>query len=101
MCMGGGLSGIFSVLVRILCSYAFKPAFGNMMVTYAKAFSWFFLLALFLFRYRADRGIFERQLFNVLPLLPPGPVRRRSRAAGYPRPSPVEASAVSFAFPET
>ena len=34
-----------------LCSYAFKPVFGNMVVAYAEAFSWIFLLALLLLRY--------------------------------------------------
>ena len=38
-----GAAGILSLLVWILCSYAFKPAFGNMVVAYAEAFSWIFL----------------------------------------------------------
>ena len=46
-----GITGILSLGVRILCSYAFKPVFGNMVVAYAEAFSWIFLLALLLLRY--------------------------------------------------
>lgn len=45
-----GITGILSLGVRILCSYAFRPVFDNMVVAYAEAFSWFFLLALFLLR---------------------------------------------------
>ena len=46
-----GIAGILSLVVRILCSYAFKPVFGNMVVAYAEAFSWIFLLAVLLLRY--------------------------------------------------
>lgn len=46
-----GIAGILSLGVRILCSYAFKPVFGNMVVAYAEAFSWIFLLAVLLLRY--------------------------------------------------
>ena len=48
-----GIAGILSLGVRILCSYAFKPVFGNMVVAYAEAFSWFFLLTLLMLRYAA------------------------------------------------
>lgn len=46
-----GITGILSLGVRIACSYAFRPVFGNMVVAYAEAFSWFFLLLLFFLRY--------------------------------------------------
>lgn len=45
-----GVAGILSLIVRIVCSYGFKPIFGNMVVAYAEAFSWIFLLALYAFR---------------------------------------------------
>lgn len=44
-------AGILALVVRIICSYTFKPMFGNMVVAYAEAFSWIFLLAVFLIRY--------------------------------------------------
>ena len=37
--------------MRILCSYAFRPVFQNMVVAYAEAFSWVFLILVFLGRY--------------------------------------------------
>lgn len=46
-----GAAGILSLGVRIICSYAFKPVFGNMVVAYAEGFSWIFMLALFAGRY--------------------------------------------------
>ena len=46
-----GVTGILALLVRIICSYALKPVFGNMVVAYAEAFSWMFLLAILLLRY--------------------------------------------------
>ncbi|WP_243661469.1 MATE family efflux transporter [Miniphocaeibacter halophilus] len=51
-----GIVGILSLLVRIVCSYAFKPVFNNMVVAYAEAFSWIFLLTVFLLRlYQKNR----------------------------------------------
>ena len=44
-------AGVLSLLVRIACSYGFRPVFGNMVVAYAEAFSWIFLLAMFFLRY--------------------------------------------------
>ena len=46
-----GAAGVLSLLVRIACSYGFRPIFGNMVVAYAEAFSWIFLLAMFFLRY--------------------------------------------------
>ena len=46
-----GISGILALGVRILCSYLFVGIWGNMVVAYAEAFSWIFLLCLFVFRY--------------------------------------------------
>ena len=46
-----GIAGILSLMVRILCSYLFQPVFGNMVVAYGEAFSWLFLLVIFLLRY--------------------------------------------------
>ncbi len=46
-----GAAGVLSLLVRIACSYGFRPVFGNMVVAYAEAFSWIFLLAMFFLRY--------------------------------------------------
>lgn len=46
-----GAAGVLSLLVRILCSYAFRPVFQNMVVAYAEAFSWVFLILVFLGRY--------------------------------------------------
>lgn len=46
-----GIAGILSLVVRIICSYAFEPVFGNMVIAYAEVFSWIFLLAAFLLRY--------------------------------------------------
>ena len=48
-----GAAGILSLVVRIACSYALRPVFGNMVVAYAEAISWVFLLALLLLRCRA------------------------------------------------
>ena len=56
-----GVTGILALLVRIICSYALKPVFGNMVVAYAEAFSWMFLLAILLLRYlwkrKSDAGV--------------------------------------------
>ncbi len=42
--------GVCSLGVRILCSYGFAGIWGNMVVAYAEAFSWIFLLAAFTLR---------------------------------------------------
>lgn len=47
-----GVIGICSLGVRILCSYLFVDIWGNMVVAYAEAFSWVFLLVVFFLRYR-------------------------------------------------
>ena len=47
-----GVAGILALAVRIICSYAFEPLFNNMVVAYAEAFSWIFLLVLLILRYR-------------------------------------------------
>ena len=54
-----GVTGILALAVRIICSYAFRPIFGNMVVAYAEAFSWFFLLGVFLLRYKGKTGKFS------------------------------------------
>ena len=45
-----GIMGICSLCVRIICSYSFDGIFGNMVIAYAEAFSWIFLLAVFVLR---------------------------------------------------
>ena len=47
-----GVAGILSLVVRIFCSYAFRPVFDNMVVAYAEAFSWIFLLIVLFLRCR-------------------------------------------------
>lgn len=42
-----GIVGILSLGVRIVCSFAFKPAFGRSVIAYAEAFSWIFLLLVY------------------------------------------------------
>lgn len=44
------ISGILSLLARIVASYAMAAFFGNMIIAYAEAFSWGVLLALYLIR---------------------------------------------------
>ena len=34
------VTGILALAVRIICSYAFRPIVGNMVVAYAESFSW-------------------------------------------------------------
>lgn len=46
-----GIVGICSLGVRIACSYAFAGVFDNMVIAYAEAFSWVFLLLVFALRY--------------------------------------------------
>ena len=43
--------GICSLAVRIACSYLFAGVWGNMVVAWAEAFSWLFLIAVFALRY--------------------------------------------------
>lgn len=47
--------GICSLGVRIACSYAFATVWGNMVVAYAEAFSWIFLLIVYAWRYYMKR----------------------------------------------
>ncbi len=54
-----GAAGVLSLLVRIACSYAFRPVFQNMVVAYAEAFSWIFLILVFLGRYLWKKRIEE------------------------------------------
>ena len=46
-----GLAGISFLVVRIICSYALDGIFGNMVIAYAEAIAWIFLLSLVSFRY--------------------------------------------------
>lgn len=46
-----GITGICALGVRVVCSYLFEDIWGNMVVAYAEAFSWIFLLIVFLMRY--------------------------------------------------
>ena len=46
-----GIAGILFLVVRIICSYVFKGSFGNMVIAYAEAMAWFFLLFEFALRY--------------------------------------------------
>lgn len=48
-----GIAGICSLGVRIACSYAFADVWGNMVVAYAEAFSWIFLVIVYAWRYYA------------------------------------------------
>lgn len=45
------IAGICSLGVRITCSYAFAGIWGNMVVAYAEAFSWIFLVGVYAWRY--------------------------------------------------
>lgn len=47
-----GAIGISSLGVRILCSYLFAGLWGNLVIAYAEAISWVFLLVVFWLRYR-------------------------------------------------
>lgn len=46
-----GIAGICSLGIRILCSYLFVDIWENMVIAYAEAFSWVFLLIVFVWRY--------------------------------------------------
>lgn len=50
------VAGILSLAVRIICSYAFDGIFSNMVIAYAEAFSWIFLLIVFAVRYMIKRS---------------------------------------------
>lgn len=50
------VAGILSLAVRIICSYVFDDIFSNMVIAYAEAFSWVFLLAVFAARYMVKRN---------------------------------------------
>lgn len=56
-----GMMGICSLGVRIVCSYLFEGVFDNMVIAYAEAFSWVFLLLVFIMRYLSKR----RKIINV------------------------------------
>ena len=43
-------AGIFTLVCRIIASYAMKPFFGNMVIAWAEVFSWLVLLLLYTFR---------------------------------------------------
>jgi len=45
------LTGIASLAVRIVLSYALMDVFGNMVIAYAEAFAWCFMLTLFVLRF--------------------------------------------------
>lgn len=45
-----GVTGIASLAVRIVSSYAFAGIFGNMVIAYAEAFAWIFLLIVYSIR---------------------------------------------------
>lgn len=47
-----GIIGICSLGVRLVCSYLFVGIWGSMVVAYAEAISWFFLLGVTLWRFR-------------------------------------------------
>ena len=46
-----GIAGVSFLCVRIICSYLFDDIFGNMVIAYAEAIAWIFLLALVSIRY--------------------------------------------------
>jgi len=43
-----GMIGIGAMALRIVLSYVLKPVFGNMVIAYAEAFSWCFMLIMYL-----------------------------------------------------
>lgn len=65
-----GIAGVLSLLVRIACSYLFRPVFQNMVVAYAEAFSWIFLIILFLCRYLQKRKTRIEQKSSPMRKLP-------------------------------
>ena len=49
------LAGISFLVLRIICSYALEDYFGNMVIAYAEAIAWVFLLIIVSLRYRMRR----------------------------------------------
>ena len=49
------ISGIISLVVRIIASYVMAPFFDNMSIAYAEMFSWVWLLAMYLLRFARTR----------------------------------------------
>ena len=49
------LAGISFLVLRIVCSYALEDYFGNMVIAYAEAIAWVFLLIIVSLRYRMRR----------------------------------------------
>ena len=53
-----GVAGILSLVVRIVCSYALRDMFGTLVIAYAEAIAWIFMLLLYVVRYaRKSREI--------------------------------------------
>ena len=53
-----GIAGILSLVVRIVCSYALRDVFGTLVIAYAEAIAWIFMLLLYVVRYaRKSREI--------------------------------------------
>lgn len=48
-----GIVGILALGVRVAVSYMFAERFGNMVIGYAEAFSWTFMLIVYIFRFFA------------------------------------------------
>lgn len=48
--------GMVMLVIRIVCSYAFAPLWGNMVIAYAEAIAWTVVCALYLLRMRAMAG---------------------------------------------
>lgn len=55
-----GAIGIASLAVRILLSYALRDVYGSMVIAWAEAYSWCFMLAMYLIRLRI-RSVRTRQ----------------------------------------
>lgn len=53
--MFSAVAGVLTLVVRIICSYSLDDTFGNMVIAYAEAFSWVFLLILLFIRYMVKR----------------------------------------------
>jgi len=48
--MYSSIIGITALVTRIICSYALKDRFGNMVIAYAEGISWALLMTLFVTR---------------------------------------------------
>lgn len=59
------LTGIASLGVRIAASYAFVDIFGRMIIGYAEAFSWVFLLVVYFIRYVVKRKKLRATAINT------------------------------------